>query len=292
MSGGPDSVALLLLAAAACPGRVEAATVDHRLRPESAAEAADVAALCAHIGIAHATLTPAQPISGSVQAAARTARYALLHDWRAARGIDWLLTAHHADDQRETMLMRLNRSSGVGGLAGVRRVQAHLARPLLHWRHAELVDLVTAAGVDAADDPSNRDPRYDRAAMRTALAGFDAIDPVALSRSADALADADAALGWMTARLFAESSPPEQSQFLFWNDAYPIEIKRRLLLHWLSQSDPALAPRGEQVTALIAALDGGTAAMIGDWRLTPPRTGKTAAAAPHWRIARAPPRRR
>jgi tRNA(Ile)-lysidine synthase len=285
-------MALLLLAAAACPGRVEAATVDHRLRPESATEAADVAALCAHIGIAHAILTPAKPISGSVQAAARTARYALLHDWRAARGIDWLLTAHHADDQRETMMMRLNRSSGVGGLAGVRRMQSHLARPLLHWRHGELVALVAAAGVKAVDDPSNRDLRYDRAAMRAALADFDALDPAALARSADALADADAALDWMTARLIAEASPPGEPQCLVWNAVYPIEIKRRILIAWLRHADPALAPRGEQVTALIAALDGGTAAMIGDWRLMPPRPGTAAAASSHWHIERTPPRRR
>jgi tRNA(Ile)-lysidine synthase len=74
VSGGPDSVALLLLAAAAYPGAVAAATVDHGLRPESAAEARLVAALCAARGIAHAILTPDAPIGGSLQAAARAAR--------------------------------------------------------------------------------------------------------------------------------------------------------------------------------------------------------------------------
>ena len=95
VSGGPDSVALLLLAAAAVPGAVEAATVDHRLRPESAGEAELVAGLCASLGVPHATLLPSAPIEGSLQAEARRARYALLEDWRRERGLALLVRGGH-----------------------------------------------------------------------------------------------------------------------------------------------------------------------------------------------------
>ncbi|KEY98498.1 hypothetical protein AI27_11290, partial [Sphingomonas sp. BHC-A] len=92
VSGGPDSMALLDLAARAFPGRVEAATVDHGLREASAAEAAMVADWCRDAGIAHATLHPQGAVRGNVQSWARAQRYALLEEWRAARGLDWLLT--------------------------------------------------------------------------------------------------------------------------------------------------------------------------------------------------------
>ncbi|WP_245653923.1 tRNA lysidine(34) synthetase TilS, partial [Novosphingobium rosa] len=119
VSGGPDSLALLLIAHAALPGRVAAATVDHGLRPESAAEAAEVARICALLDVPHATLEVSVE-DGNVQAQARDARYAALAAWTEQEGLCALATAHHADDQVETLVMRLNRASGVSGLAGVR----------------------------------------------------------------------------------------------------------------------------------------------------------------------------
>ena len=112
VSGGPDSLALLLLARAALPGRVEAATVDHGLRPESADEAVMVAAVCARLGVPHRTLA-VDVAQGNIQAQARAARYAALAVWMGEQGIEALATAHHADDQAETLLLRLNRGSGV-----------------------------------------------------------------------------------------------------------------------------------------------------------------------------------
>ncbi|MFL6780767.1 MAG: tRNA lysidine(34) synthetase TilS, partial [Sphingomicrobium sp.] len=122
VSGGPDSLALLVLAAAVRPGEIESATVDHRLRAESRAEAEMAATACATVGVPHAILTadwPEPPVS-AIQERAREMRYRLLADWLDARGLSALVTAHHADDQAETIVMRLNRGSGVRGLAGMR----------------------------------------------------------------------------------------------------------------------------------------------------------------------------
>ena len=169
VSGGPDSMALLDLAVQAWPGRVAAATLDHGLRAESAAEAAMVARWCAERRVPHATLAPETAVSGNIQDWARRQRYAQLEAWRAGAGLDWILTAHHADDQLETLLMRLNRGSGVGGLAGVRARAGRVLRPLLTVRKAQLQAHADQAGLPYVLDPSNADPRFDRAADRKSV---------------------------------------------------------------------------------------------------------------------------
>ena len=209
VSGGPDSVAMLLLAHAALPGRIAAATVDHGLRAGSAAEAAMVAQLCRTLGVEHAVL-PVTLAPGNVQALARAARYAALAEWAGKAGLAALATAHHADDQAETLLLRLNRGSGVAGLAGVRarglvpESKLPLLRPLLGFRRAELAQVVAAAGLEPASDPSNVDDRFDRARLRKDLAGADWLDVPAIAASAAHLADADAALDWAGQREWAE----------------------------------------------------------------------------------------
>ncbi len=199
----------MLLAGHALPGRVEAATVDHGLRPESADEARDVAAICATLGVPHEMLSVTiEP--GNVQSKARAARYAALAGWLERRGLAALATAHHADDQAETLLMRLNRASGVAGLAGVRArgfvpgTELPLLRPMLGWRRAELAAIVEAAGIAAAQDPSNTSDRFDRARLRKAMAGANWLDIAALAESAANLADADAALDWAMRREWLE----------------------------------------------------------------------------------------
>jgi tRNA(Ile)-lysidine synthase len=267
VSGGPDSVAMLLLAHAAFPGRVEAATCDHCLRPESADEARFVAGLCAERGIPHATLTLDLPATGNVSSNARTARYAALETWRITRGLDHILTGHHADDQLETVIMRLNRGAGVGGLAGIRAVNGHVVRPLLGWRRAELAAIVAHAGITPIDDPSNRDDRYDRARLRKALAEADWLDPLAVSRSAAACAEADDALNGMDSR----------------------EITRRRVLAELRLIEPSLTPRGEQLDALIEALYAGHTTTLGKVLCTGGENWTFSAAPPRRAVAAKPP---
>ncbi|MCR5869908.1 MULTISPECIES: tRNA lysidine(34) synthetase TilS [unclassified Sphingomonas] len=231
VSGGADSMAMLLLASAAFPGRVVAATVDHGLRPEAADEAAMVAEVCAQLGVPHATLTPAEPISGSsLQGQARAARYAALFAWMRQADALLLLTAHHADDQAETLLMRLNRASGVAGLSGIRPVrhgEFPVLRPLLEWRRDSLRAIVAAAGTVWVDDPSNADLHHDRTRFRELLASQTLLDPAALARSVAHIAETNAALDALVAQFWAER----------WDDRgatlrardLPREVQRRLV---------------------------------------------------------------
>lgn len=285
VSGGPDSVALLLLAAAAVPGRVEAATVDHGLRPESAVEAADVARLCARLGISHETLS-VTVAPGNVQAEARAARYAAMADWMAERGLSALATAHHADDQAETLLMRLNRGSGVAGLAGTRgrgrvpETAVPLLRPLLDWRRTELGAVVAAAGVVAAQDPSNSNDRFDRVRIRKALAEADWLDVAAIARSAENLADADAALEWMAA-LEWRSCVKKEPMGLCYRPQAPRAVALRVLARCVAELGGEEA-RGSAIARLFDTLCEGRPASIGELVVRPNAGG--------WSFAKAPVR--
>jgi tRNA(Ile)-lysidine synthase len=176
VSGGPDSLALVILAdrwARQRGGEAWGLVVDHRLRPESAAEAVTVGHWLAARGIPHAVLVWAgeKPATG-IQEAAREARYRLLGDWCAARGCLHLLTAHHRDDQVETYLIRRRAGSGVDGLAGMSAVRElprlRLVRPLLGVAKARLAAFLDAEGQPYVQDPSNRNPAFARARLRLA----------------------------------------------------------------------------------------------------------------------------
>jgi tRNA(Ile)-lysidine synthase len=264
LSGGPDSLALLLLCQAAFPGQTLAATVDHGLRAESADEALQCAAICADIGVAHTILTPATPITGSLQAAARAARYQLLGEWANAKAISHILTGHHSDDQAETVLMRLNRGSGLAGLAGIRAVNGRIVRPVLGWRRDELADLAAQSGLTAIADPSNQNDRFDRARIRKAMASADWLDAAAMAKSAAALADAEQALDWIThslseTRLSADTGRCTLSE----PHNLPKEISRRLVLVALKTLDPTIAPSGPELMRFIALLQAGSKVSIG-----------------------------
>jgi tRNA(Ile)-lysidine synthase len=234
VSGGGDSMAMLALShewARHMGVRLWVVTVDHGLRPESAGEAAMVAAECAALGHPHATLRWHWDGQGNLQDAARRARLALIDRWRG--GIRHVLMAHTQDDVAETFLMRLARGSGVEGLSamaerryatphpgscrplsdadvtqagdppprptrGVAGVPAHspgfhVIRPLLEERRADLRHHVTTLKVPFVDDPSNDDPAFARARVRDALAEIDIEVPV-LAETARRLARARDAL--------------------------------------------------------------------------------------------------
>ncbi len=267
VSGGPDSLALLLLAHAVLPGRIAAATVDHGLRAESASESALVGQICSELEVPHAALRVAvEP--GNVHAQARTARYAALAGWMESEGLEALATAHHADDQAETLLARLNRGSGVAGLAGVRArgavpgTRMPLLRPLLGWRRSDLGEVFALAGLTPAQDPSNTDDRFDRARLRKALAGADWLDVPALALSAANLADADAALEWAAQREWSECVA-KGPMGLNYRPTAPRAVALRVLARIVIELDGE-APRGSAVARLFDSLLARQPASIGN----------------------------
>ncbi len=175
VSGGSDSVALMHVAAAwqQRPG-LTVLTIDHGLRAESAAEAQQVHRWSAALGLQHIVLRwdGAKPAT-AIQAMARAARYDLMSNWCKAHGVAWLLTAHTLDDQAETVLMRLARTSSIDSLAGIPTVGrwdgVGLFRPLLSLRREALRAALLARGVPWIDDPSNADERFERVRIRQAL---------------------------------------------------------------------------------------------------------------------------
>ncbi|MBI1404472.1 MAG: tRNA lysidine(34) synthetase TilS [Porphyrobacter sp.] len=216
VSGGPDSLALMLLAHAALPRGIAVASIDHGLRPEAAGEVALVERLAGERDIPFTPIA-LRPEPGNLQAQARRARYAALADWARSAGLGAVATAHHADDQAETLLMRLGRGSGLAGLAGVRARTAlegsdvPLLRPLLGWRKAELEGVVEEAGLVAVRDPSNANRDFERVAIRARLAeARDWLDPAQLAASAAHIAEGWRALEWYAECDWAEMVMPDE----------------------------------------------------------------------------------
>jgi tRNA(Ile)-lysidine synthase len=294
VSGGPDSMALLLLAAAARPGRVEAATVDHALRPGSVEEARMVGSACDRLGVPHRVLTVTwgETPHSALQEKAREQRYRLLAAWAGDKGADAIATAHHADDQAETLVMRLARGAGVRGLAGMRRVSSvpgsdiPLLRPLLGWRRTELEQICAGAGFQAAADPSNADEQFERVRIRHALARADWLDPQSLSSSAAHLGEADAALEWATRQEWSHAVTNGGAEIGYRPSDAPPEILRRLVscaVRGLASEGNAEELRGRELDRLLAVLARGGQATI---------RGVRCRGGDEWRFTRAPPRRR
>ena len=292
VSGGGDSLALLLLTHAVLGDRCSAATVDHRLRSGSAAEAAFVADICAQYGIVHAVLTGVLPPragrTANISARARLLRYRLLERHAAEGGPRWLATAHHADDQVETLIMRLNRGAGVAGLAGIRRRGGMLIRPLLGWRHDDLATLVVDCGIVPADDPSNSDDRYDRARLRKVLRGVEWLDPERIVTSAAALGDAQDALAWTTTRMMAERCREEDGSLVLDVTDLPAELVRRTVHACIERLDTDCEVTGPALSRLIERLRYGWHAMIGQIMVVPQ---PAALDGDCWYFHPAPPRR-
>ena len=206
VSGGPDSIALMWLAARWRRGlkkgpRLIAVTVDHGLRPEAAREARDVKRLAQTLELEHRTLRwrGAKPKTG-LPAAAREARYRLLAQAARQGGATHIVTAHTRDDQAETLLMRMLRGSGIAGLSAMARESERdgvfLARPLLEISKAQLVATLNRAKIAFADDPTNRDTNFTRPRLRALMPALAAEggDAKSLARLASRLARANAAV--------------------------------------------------------------------------------------------------
>ena len=291
VSGGPDSIALLLLAAAARPGRIEAATIDHGLRPESREEAEMVARLCDRLGVPHSIQVVgwmATPTTG-IQERARHERYRLLGFWAEERGFRTVATGHHADDQAETLLMRLARGSGVRGLAGMRPksiapvTHVRVIRPLLAWRRAELEQICLVAGVTPVADPSNHDLRYERVRVRQAMSDAGWLDPGAVARSAANLAEADAALDWAAKLEWTRAVEERRDLIRYSPRDVPAELVRRIVTRAIRKlaNEGGAELRGAEIDRLLQSLAEGESATL---------RGVLCRGGAEWRFTKAPPR--
>lgn len=269
VSGGADSLSLTLLAAAWARkrgGRVTALTVDHGLRPEAAAEARRVGRWLRARGLEHRVIVWRGPKPGAnLQAAARAARYALLSDWCARRGVLHLLLAHHADDQAETYLLRLARGSGVDGLAAMAPVHelssVRVLRPLLDVPRTRLEAVLRRAGQAWVDDPTNRDRDHARVRMRQLLPSLseEGLSGARLARTAGRLAHARRALEISVAELLAEAAMLHPAGFCLLDRAKlaaaPREIGLRALARVLrAVGGSAYPPRLEGLERLFREL--------------------------------------
>jgi tRNA(Ile)-lysidine synthase len=287
VSGGPDSIALMWLAArwrqSLVRGpRLVAVTVDHGLRPEAVAEAREVKRLARSLELPHRTVrwNGPKPKTG-LPAAARTARYRLLAQVARQSSATHVLTAHTRDDQAETLLMRLLRGSGIAGLAAMARESERdgvlLARPFLDVSKSRLIATLDRAKLGFAEDPTNHDPRFTRPRLRSLMPALAAEggDARSLARLASRLARANAAVevladgaerylalrdrqaaqrrsdaGTLDARTF-DAKTFDAKAFA----ALPEEIRLRLLLRAIGQLGHEGPPELGKVEALLAALE-------------------------------------
>ncbi|SEH33688.1 tRNA lysidine(34) synthetase TilS [Magnetospirillum fulvum] len=272
VSGGPDSLALTLLAAewtAARGGRAVALTVDHRLRPDSAAEAAQVGHWLAARGIEHRVLVrEGDRPAADIQAQARAARHDLLGRSCAEAGILHLLLAHHREDQAETLLLRLGRGSGLDGLAAMSPQRptrwGQILRPLLDIPRARLRATLIKRGQPWVDDPSNADPAYARVRMRQLAPTLTAegLSPARLAATAARLGRARAMLEREVARAavrLVELHPAGFARlaagaFATLSDEVVLRLLARLLA---VVGGEALPPRHHRLERLARALAGG-----------------------------------
>jgi tRNA(Ile)-lysidine synthase len=290
VSGGADSVALALLAhrwAKAKEGCVVALTVDHGLRPEAGAEARRVARWMRARGVAHRTLRwRGQKPRANVQAAAREARYRLLAGWCARNGVLHLLTAHHLDDQAETLLLRLGRGSGLDGLSAMARVveqdAVRVLRPLLDFPKARLRAVLEAEGQGWIEDPTNRNSAHARIRVRAlgeALAG-EGLTADRLGATARRLGFARAAVDEDVAAVLARAARLDPAGYVHIDPRVlaeaPWEVGRRALARVIRAVGGGIySPRLDGLEALFRAMTGTRfgGRTLGGCRIVPWRDG-------------------
>lgn len=278
VSGGGDSIALLsAMAQYAERENIElmVITIDHGLRADSQREATVVTDLCLKLGLQHhLEYWSGWDGSGNLQAEARAGRYALMADWAYANQITHIALAHTADDQAETVLMRLARAAGVDGLSAMSRSSMRdgitWVRPFLRTRRATLRLYLQASGRQWIEDPSNNNRQFDRVRMRDALTVLETLGVTvdALCDVAQHQLEARQALDWQSfliARDLVEIEAGAVVMTLNRFRAQPVEVKRRLLVHvikWLTGD--GYGPRRDAVgNALDAIATGQTATLAG-----------------------------
>ena len=300
VSGGPDSTALMVLAARwrkslrSGPDLI-AITVDHGLRAEARREARDVARLAKALGVAHRTLRwqGAKPKTGIPQAA-REARYRLLANVARKAGASHVLTAHTLDDQAETVLIRMSRGSGITGLTGMAmstRLHAPglpvlddtpsllLVRPFLDIPKVRLIATLAKAKIAYADDPTNRDAAFTRARLRGLMPELAAegLDARRLSVLARRLRRADDAIEAATDRAMQEVVVPQTRKMACFDAGRYFALPPELALRVLARAIMALgcdfrielAKLEALQAALSHAADANTAGKSGPrWRRT------------------------
>jgi tRNA(Ile)-lysidine synthase len=307
VSGGPDSIALLALLKEWDQAKLHAVTVDHALRAQSRAEAEYVQTFCKRLGIPHHILNwdGKKPESG-LQQAARNVRYSLLCDFTRARGLTCLTTAHHADDQAETILMRLTSGSGLAGLAGMREEQMRFetlqaqreairhVRPLLAFPKARLVMSCKARGLGYVEDQSNDDPRFERVRMRRIMdqLATDGLSRERLLRLAERASLADEALEYAVENTLAHLPIAYQEQSLRFDWAplaeEPKAVRQRVIPKLLEQlSSATFVEKLDRVEALADEIDAAFKSQkslrrsIGHWLVSLSQSGvMTISAAP------------
>lgn len=278
VSGGRDSLALVFLAHAWCREAAKAglscpvlhaATVEHGLRADAADEARHAADVCARLGVRHTIVSVDEDApSTGLQAWARSARYAALVRTARNLGCTAIATGHQADDQAETLLMRLARGSGLDGLSAMSAQSSRdglaLLRPLLTLPRARLTATLTARGIAWRDDPSNVDARFERSGYATFAGALNALGLTAepISRSARRLNEARDALDWAVEQMLA--SLPDCQVALAAGYAvlpqasllsFPTALRCRLLLRLIMMvSGEEAPPRLERLEALVDRL--------------------------------------
>ena len=282
VSGGGDSVALLHLAVAAgLPVRV--VTVEHGLRAEAATEAAEVARVCAGLGVAHEILRWRWDGRGNVQDAARRGRRAVMAEWARDAGVGVVALGHTRDDVAETLVMRLARGAGVDGLAAMAGVWdeggVQWLRPLLGFGRVELRAYLSGIGAAWVEDPSNDNLRFDRVRVRKALAvlGPLGLTVERLAEVAGHLAAASEALEVMGD--VAAAAVLRADRGAVWLDIgalarQPVEVQRRLILRvigWIGGA--GYAPRGAAVTRLLGQVLAGKPGVLAGVRVGVTKAG-------------------
>lgn len=278
VSGGSDSLALLIGVYEAFRKqdvKISVATVNHGLRAEAEHEAEAVARFAQKLGVEHDVLTWEPPAQlRNLQSDARNARFDLLSNWAQQKQIPVVALGHTADDQAETVIMRMKRESGVDGLSGIpeRRTVGgvEFRRPLLSLRREKLREVLRAEGVDWIDDPSNDNDRFERVRTRKALAVLEDLGlcPTAFSTVAENMSQARKALEWYSFLAAREVFDTRFGAVVIQRRAFrvlPVEIAHRLLaaaFQWLT-GNPYVPRRQAMVDARTVVGQGGSYTVAG-----------------------------